>query len=510
MRRGYWMAFEIDWLIYAMVYLGAALMVYNIYGFVKFARYVKGLKNWGTQNGILYLPIVLLVFFLIGYLFVGVFGNPDLMMAAILFFGSIFVFVMYKFLNSTVQRIVEAERLEAELIAAEVSNEAKSSFLASISHEMRTPLNVILGMDNLALKSPDVPADVRDRLKKIEMSAKYLLGLINNILDMNSIEAGLFVSRHEEFSIQEMLDEVDAIAQALCEEKGLDFEMIVAEQNDCHFIGDEMQIMRVLLSVLDNAVKYTEVPGKVSLAVEYASGDERIKTVRFTIADTGVGMDADFVPQVFSAFSKEDGGITEQYGGGGLSLAVVKNIVELMGGTIEVESEKGVGSTFFITLALVYMESKKVEAESPASQPLESLEGLRILIVEDLPENAEIVADLLELEGAESEHAENGQIALDMVEQSPEFYYDAILMDLRMPVMDGLEATRRIRALQRVDAKIVPIIALTANAFEEDVKQSLEAGMNVHLAKPTDADKLYETVKHLVRKASETERGDLE
>ncbi|MBR3538437.1 MAG: response regulator, partial [Eubacterium sp.] len=208
--------------------------------------------------------------------------------------------------------------------------------------------------------------------------------------------------------------------------------------------------------------------------------------------DTGIGMDEEFISHVFDAFSKEDEGITNRFGGSGLGLSVTKKAVDLMGGSINVESKKGKGSSFTVTLPFRITEKK---APVLPQKEESNLEGKKILIVEDLPENAEIVADLLELEGVETEHAENGQVALEMFRNRDAGYYDAILMDLRMPVMDGLTATREIRALTRPDAKTIPIIALTANAFDSDIKASLSAGMNVHLAKPTDADLLYLTLK---------------
>ena len=246
------------------------------------------------------------------------------------------------------------------------------------------------------------------------------------------------------------------------------------------------------------------MPGKVKFSVEAEPESNGRKKLKFIILDTGIGIDEEFLPRLFDVFEQEDASFTNR-GGSGLSLAVSKKVLELMGGTISVESRKNVGSVFTIDLALEVVH-KEEKAAAPEQEV--TLAGRHILIVEDIPENAEIVADLLELEDAETEIAENGRIGLDMFSQSPLFYYDAVLMDLRMPVMDGLEATRRIRALERKDAGIVPIIALTANAFEEDIKNSLNAGMNVHLAKPTDADLLYNTLKTEIGKVGVSERSD--
>ena len=258
-------------------------------------------------------------------------------------------------------------------------------------------------------------------------------------------------------------------------------------------------------------MKYTDAPGTVTLSVGADGEENGLRTLRFAVSDTGIGIDSAFLPKIFDVFAQEDESSTTRFGGTGVSLAVTKNIVELMGGTITVESEKNVGSTFTVTLHLCPAPAEEAPAEeapaeeAPAEAPEDgSLSGRHILVVEDLDENAEIVQDLLELEGAESERAENGQIALEMFERSAPGTYDAVLMDLRMPVMDGLEATRRIRALPRADAKTIPIIALTANAFESDVRASMDAGMDAHLAKPTDTDCLYSTLKRLIEGVSDT------
>lgn len=496
-------------LVYAMVYLGSALMVYNIYGFVRFTRGIQETGNLGIDTRVLNLPIVLLVFFLIGYLVVGVFGDPDLIISGILFGGSIFVFVMYRFLDEVTHRIIESERLEAELLAAEKSSKAKSDFLATMSHEMRTPLNVILGLSDIALKDSEVPMRTHEQLQKISWSARHMLGLINNILDINRIEAGRLATKNEEFCLTDALSQVNAIGQTQCEQKGLEYSLRIEEGVAAYYGGDEMQLKEVLLSIVDNAVKYTDAPGKVSVRVEAepleqdSGPNDGMQTVRFTISDTGVGMEQDFIPKVFEAFTKEDSSSTARYGGGGLSLSVAKRTVEAMGGSIAVKSKKNEGSTFTVVLPLTRVEKDESQDVTVVDQQeLADLEGRRILIVEDIEENAEIVADLLDLEGAETDHAENGQVAVEMVADSSSNYYDAVLMDLRMPVMDGLEATRQIRKLDRPDAQTLPIVALSANAFESDVNQALEAGMNAHLAKPADADMLYTTLRHVMSKTS--------
>lgn len=487
-------------IIYAMVYLGSALMVYNIYGFVRFERYVRSLKGWDTNSGILRVPIVLLSFFLVGYLVVGLFGNPDLMMAGILFFGSVFVLIMYRLLSKITRRTVEAERYEAQLKAAKENDRAKSSFLASVSHEMRTPMNVIIGLDTLALKNPDLDAKTRKYLEKIGLSAQYLLGLINNILDIQRIENGTYEYKCEEYALQDVISQVSAITQTLCDEKGLAYEELVDKNSLASYMGDVTQVKELLLSILNNAVKYTDAPGVVAFAVEGpadVSKDETTRTITFRIRDTGVGMDEEFLPKIFDVFTQEDASSTSRFGGGGLSLALTKKSIDRMGGTIEVESKKGEGSLFIVALPLVLAEQHEPMSEEPEQQ--DSLEGKCVLIVEDVEENAEIVTDLLELEGVECERAENGRVAVDKFTHSEPHHYDIVLMDLRMPEMDGLEATRSIRQSSHPDAQTIPIVALTANAFQSDVDQSLDAGMNAHMAKPVDADALYETIREYTR-----------
>jgi len=486
----------ISFAIYAMVYLGSALMLYNIYGFIRYARSLRGQKNWEKHNKVLYIPIILLIFFLAGYLAIGIFGKPDIIVSGILFGGSIFVFVIYKLMTLITKRIIEGEHLRAELMAAEESSRAKSDFLSSMSHEMRTPLNVIIGLDSLALGEKDLSPDTRHRLEKIGDSAKYLLGIINNILELNNSETEKLEPKKEQFSLCAAIRQVNAIIGTLCADKGLTYSFTVPDRGECIYIGDELMIKQVLLTLLDNAVKYTDAPGRVELSIDCSPSEGDIRYLQFRVSDTGEGIDSDFLPHVFDAFSREDASATSS-GGSGLGLAVAKSYIEHMGGTISVESEKNKGSVFTIILSMPFVAGAD---EDPPKQDAEevTLENKHILIVEDIPENAEIVSDLLEIEDALPEHAENGKIAVDMFSRSPLDYYDAVLMDLRMPVMDGLTATRTIRALDRADAATVPIIALSANAFEKDIQQSLEAGMNAHLAKPADADMLYSTIKKYI------------
>ena len=487
------------YLIYGLVYLGSLLMVFNIHGFIRFTRMVSKRERWEKGKIILYIPIMLLIMFLLGYLVVGIFGKPDIVMSGILFGGSIFVFIMYILLGRITQKVIENEQLEAKLTVTQESNRAKTEFLSGISHEMRTPLNAIIGLDNMALKEDGLADSTRDYLEKINLSSKHMLGLVNNILDMNSMETGTFAINDEEFALCDAIGQVNVIAETMCKEKDLTYICTLAEDVDGSYIGDEIRLKRILLSLLDNAVKFTDPPGKVELDIKKSLDTDVGTVLVFTVKDTGIGIDEEFLPNVFGVFTREDASATSSYGGTGIGLAVTKNVTNLLGGTITATSIKGVGSSFVVTLPLTPVHTAEDEAAAKTAETV-SLEGRRIMVVEDIPVNAEIVMDLLELEGAETEHAENGKIAVDMFTESAAGYYDAILMDLRMPVMDGLTATKRIRSLNREDAKTVPIIALTANAFSSDVRECLDVGMNAHLAKPADSDQLYETLKNEIGK----------
>ena len=494
----------VNTIIDAMVFCGAALMVFNVYGFIRYSRFVRKQEFWNRSAAILHIPVFLLIFFLLGYLVVGIFGKPDLMVAGILFGGSIFVFIIYKLITGITKQIIGGEKIVAQHMAEEEANRAKTSFLASVSHEMRTPMNVILGLNGMVLKNPALPAEARAQSEKIGLSARYLLGLINNLLDLSEQKNGAELSEVS-FSLSELVQQTGAILNAVCDEKGLSYHEEVGLDTEARFRGDEARIKQVLLALLDNAVKYTDAPGSVSFTAQRVSEDAGVRTLRFTVSDTGVGIEPDFLPHIFEAFTQEDSSFTNRFGGGGLSLSVAKRNVELMGGTIGVESRKGVGTTVTVTLPLSLVPAEEKREEAPEAP--ETLAGKRVLVVEDIPDNAEIVMDLLELEDVETEHAENGQIAVDMFEKAPEGYYDAILMDLRMPVMDGLEATRRIRALDRPDAKSAPIIALSANAFESDLKATKAAGMNAHLAKPADSNELYSALRQWIF-LKEEKKGD--
>ena len=530
------------------------------------------------------------------------------------------------------ESLAKNRALSEALKAAEEANIAKTAFLSNMSHEIRTPMNAIIGLDSLALQNEAIPSETREYLEKIGESAHHLLGLINDILDMSRIESGRLVIRKEAFSFRNMLEQINTMVMSQCEEKGLNYECRVIGGVSDFYIGDDMKLKQVLINILSNAIKFTDAPGGVMLTVERINVFGDHSTIKFCIKDTGIGMDKEFIPKIFDAFTQEDSSRNNKYGSTGLGMAITKNIVELMNGSISVESEKGVGTEFTVIITLnnsnrqgaatyvinpknmriLVVDDEEIAAEharivldeagikadtcydgqtamnmlevqhakhepynlvlldwkmpemdgvelareirkrydrettviiltsfnwdeimeeavhsgvdSFLAKPLfasnvldeferiarknnmslfreknrADLKGRHILMAEDVFINAEIMKQIILSKEAEIDHAENGKIVLNMFEESTVGYYDAILMDVRMPEMDGLEATAAIRSLDRLDAKTIPIIALTANAFDEDVQRSLQVGMDAHLSKPVDPEHLYQTLEELI------------
>ena len=535
--------------------------------------------------------------------------------------------------------IAKNEALASALAAAEEANKAKTAFLSNMSHEIRTPMNAIIGLTNLALQDADITPKNHEYLVNINDSAHHLLTLINDILDMSRIESGRLLLRSEEFSFKSMLDQINTMVLSQCTEKGLRYECRLIGNTADYYIGDDMKLKQVLINILSNAVKFTEAPGEVTLTIELLNTFEDQSTLKFVVKDTGIGISPEFIPKIFDSFSQENSSKKNKFGSTGLGMAITKNIVDLMNGSISVESEKGVGSEFTVIVTLrnsdhadaaarfinpgdmrvLVVDNDSVAAEharlvleergiyvdtchtgnealkllklrhtknepynlvlmdwmmrgmdgietaakirkhydksttviiltsfnwddimnnaldagvdSFLSKPLfasdvidefervarknnikllkekqrVSLKGKRILLAEDVLINAEILKQLIAMKEALLEVAENGRIALEMFSSSEIGYYDAILMDIRMPEMDGLEATAAIRALDREDARRVPIIAMTANAFDEDVQHSLQVGMNAHLSKPVEPEHLYRTLEELIWEAQQAD-----
>ncbi len=529
----------------------------------------------------------------------------------------------------------QSQALSAALTTAEEASKAKTVFLSNMSHEIRTPMNAIIGLDNIALNDPAISDTTREYLEKIDASAEHLLHLINDILDMSRIESGRMTLKNEEFSFPEFLNAINTMVSTQCSEKGLDYQCHIQGEVDDYYIGDNMKLRQVLINILGNAVKFTPEGGKVNLTVERTAQFDGMTTLCFRIADTGIGMSKEYLPHVFDTFSQEDSSSTSKYGSSGLGMAIAKSIVEMMNGKIDVESEKGKGTVFTVTVTLMDSQNEQTDTDMAEIHPHEmsvlivdddpiacehaklvlekaginseiaesgahaiemvklrsarmepynlilvdwkmpdmdgvettrrireivgndsaiiiltayrwddileealqagvdsfitkplfannvleefksaikrkgikikkeadkaNLEGRRVLLAEDVEVNTEIMMMVLQMRHMITESATNGRIAVDMFASHEPGYYDAILMDIRMPEMDGLEATRTIRAMNRPDAKTIPIIALTANAFDEDVQRSMQAGLNAHLSKPVQPETLFETLENLIK-----------
>ncbi len=432
--------------------------------------------------------------------------------------------------SQTRKAIAESQALSDALKAAQDASRAKTAFLSNMSHEIRTPMNAIIGLDHIALSEPDLPESTREHLEKIGSSADYLLKIINDILDMSRIEAGKMVLKSEVFSLNALMDQIDVMIGGQCNDKGLNWHCEKVGDIGEYYIGDDMKLKQVLINILGNSVKFTGEGGDIFFKIERIRSYDNKSVFRFTMRDTGIGMSEDYIPRMFEPFSQEDFSTKTIYGSTGLGMSITKNIVEMMNGEIGVTSKKGEGTTFIVTLTLeesanageagkgavtgekseaakdgdsvlakdACAEDVSAEAAEKAPVAEDSLKGKHFLLAEDIPVNAKIVMMILKKKEAVVDHAENGRLALEMFEKSEPGFYSAILMDMRMPEMDGLEATRAIRDLEREDAKKIPIIALTANAFEEDVERSLQSGLNAHLSKPIEPDVLYETLARLI------------
>ena len=374
--------------------------------------------------------------------------------------------------------------LEVQTEAAKVASQAKGAFLARMSHEIRTPLNAIIGMAQVADMVPEQPEKVKKANGEILTASEHLLDVLNDVLDMSKIESGKFTLAEEPFDLSSAMDEVAVMIEQRCHEKNILFQSNHQEFLPMYILGDKLRLKQVLINLLGNAVKFTENNGKISFLTELLSEDESQISVRFTISDNGIGISKEQAKHLFMPFEQADSNISVKYGGTGLGLAISQNMVNRMGGNIEVESTLGEGSVF--TFLIRFTRTIPLEEQTEEDELSKDFSGKRILVVEDVEINRIVLRELLDGTGLVIEEVENGQDAVKIFAASQLYYYDLIFMDIQMPVKNGYEAAKSIRELNRADGKTVPIVAMTANAYKEDVEKALAAGMDGHIAKPID------------------------
>lgn len=375
---------------------------------------------------------------------------------------------------------------------------AKSEFLSNMSHDMRTPMNGILGLLHLTLDMPGIPAEVYDNLRGMQDSSEYLLGLINDTLDMSKIESNRLTLEYETVNTAEFVKDVMTYVGPLAKEEGVMLNVATKNAELEYIKTPPLRLRQVFVNIVTNAIKFTPQGGKVDMVIECYKRENGIAYDRISVKDNGIGMSQEFLPKLFEPFEQENPQLGGKNQGTGLGMPIVKKLVEMMGGKIEVFSEKNVGTEVVVWLDFQRVYPDKAEPKHLSVQRLGTLAGKRILLAEDHPLNITIATQLLEKKKIVVEVAENGKKALELFHKSEMNWYDAVLMDIRMPIMDGLEASKAIRASNREDAKKIPIIAMTANAFDDDVKLSLQAGMNAHMAKPIEPEKLYDTLSEFL------------
>ena len=400
------------------------------------------------------------------------------------------------------QKLKKAKNVATEALqTAENANKAKTDFLSNMSHDIRTPMNAIIGITSLIRHDAGNKAKVIEYADKIDISSQHLLGIINDVLDMSKIEAGKTVFKYSDFSILDLMQELDTIFHTQIYEKHQTFTIIKENIRHEWVNGDQVHLMQIFGNLLSNAIKYTQEGGKIQLLVEECETKSSVYAkYRFLVSDNGLGISADFKETIFDPFTRAESSVTNKVQGTGLGMAITKNLVEAMGGTIDVDSELGQGSCFEVLMDLKIAEDRTVALaaqEETDEQDGNILQGMKFLCAEDNELNAEILTELLKIEGAECTICENGEEILKAFEQSAPGDYDMILMDVQMPVMNGYEATKAIRRSSHELAKTIPIIAMTANAFSEDIQHSLAAGMNAHVSKPVEMKVLRKTIRSI-------------
>lgn len=395
--------------------------------------------------------------------------------------------------------------LQNAVDAAVEANHAKSDFLSRMSHDMRTPLNAVLSFSDQEMTDGASESQLKLYLDKIHASGEYLLGIINDVLDVSKIEQEKMVLNPVPYSMDEFIGNINTVIEPSCKSKNINFMIDVSKVPDQWIRVDKIRFNQIFINLLSNAVKFTAAGGRIEFVIQPIS-EMRMSgmQIQFEVRDNGIGMSPEFLPRAFESFSQEyHENISEKTQGTGLGLTIVKEIVTLMKGTIAVKSTPGVGTVFTVVLPLRYAEPPAENEIQPAEE--RSLEGMRILLCEDNEINIEITVTLLEKQGCIVDCAQDGQQGLELFQRSEEGFYDAVLMDIRMPVMNGLDATRAIRNSGRSDAHHIPIIAMTADAFSEDAQISNKAGMNAHLSKPIEPKKVFDTIRRVTRRRDRQE-----
>jgi signal transduction histidine kinase/ActR/RegA family two-component response regulator len=423
------------------------------------------------------------------------------LLIVLLLTGFVFMIMLLHRTQESENTVVKLnKKLQKALEQAKTASVEKSNFLFNMSHDIRTPMNAVIGMTSLIRHDAGNKDKVIEYADKIDISSQHLLGIINDILDMSKIEAGKTVFKYDDFSILNFIQKINNLFHSQIDEKK---QTLTTKKNIRHewVNGDQLHLMQIFNNLLSNAVKYTQEGGEIQFLVEECETNSSVYAkYRFLVRDNGIGMSADFKDKIFDAFTRAENSVTNKIQGTGLGMAITRNLVEAMGGTIDVESELGQGSCFEVLIELRIAEDRTVALaaqEDTDEQDGNILQGMRFLCAEDNELNAEILTELLKIEGAECTICENGEEVLKAFEQSAPGDYDMILMDVQMPVMNGYEATKAIRRSSHELAKTIPIIAMTANAFSEDIQHSLAAGMNAHVSKPVEMKVLEKTIRSI-------------
>lgn len=410
------------------------------------------------------------------------YSQPIMFFSIIILIVALFLILVLTISHSKIR----AQTMQADLNRANAASQAKSEFLSRMSHEIRTPMNAIIGLTDLVTHTHNLPKDVQDNLDKIHSSSRFLLNLINDILDMSKIESGKLEVGHEPFSMKKMLEAVNNMTAPESKRKNITYTTDIILKHDI-FVGDELRIKQILMNLLANACKFTPEGGAIRLTINEGSYSAESALLYFSVKDTGIGIATEDHQRIFELF-EQVGDSNSKLLGSGLGLPICSNLVKIMNGTLELKSAPGEGSEFFFSLVLPYGEMPEDE---PSNHNENILSGMHILLVEDNDLNAEVATKLLELQDAKITRVENGKEAVDTFNTSALGTFNAILMDIRMPVMNGLDATKAIRALEHKDAQTIPIIAMTANSFGEDCDAATQAGMTDYLSKPINLKQLY-------------------